>query len=56
MVILFDTLQVVARGICLANSTGREIHDFIAVLVDVSVQLGNTKVCPIAPNEREHMP
>lgn len=56
IVILSDTLQIVARGICLADGTRREIHNLISVLVDVGVQFGNTKVCPITPDQREHVP
>ena len=55
VIVLLDTLEVVARRICLANCAGCEVQDLISIAADIRVELGNTEMCPIAPNHRENV-
>ena len=53
VIVLLDTLEVVARRVGLANGARGEVQNLVAIATDVRVEFGHTKMCPVAPNHRE---
>lgn len=44
---LTDAPQVVPCRVCLTDRAGSQIHDLVAVVGDVGIELGHTAVCPV---------
>ena len=55
VLVLLNTPKIISRRVGLTNRTGSEVHDFVPVATNVSVQLCHTKVCPVATDHCEHM-
>lgn len=55
MIVLLDTLKVPPSGVGLTDGAGSEVHDFVAVLRDISVELGHTEMRPVAANHGKDM-
>lgn len=47
IVALADRFEVVSGRVCLTNSARRQVHDLVAVVADVGVELGNTQMRPV---------
>ena len=55
IVILLDTLEVVARRVGLTNGTGGEVQNLVPISTYVRVELGYTEMRPVAPDHCEDM-
>jgi hypothetical protein len=56
IVALANRLEVVSCRVGLADSSRRQIHDLVAIVANVRVELGNTEMCPITADGSKDMP
>jgi len=55
VVVLFNSFEIVSRGISLANGSRGEVHDLVTVATNVGVQFRHAEVRPISTDHCKHV-